>query len=189
MNEPTGKTAGGADGLERRIIVYGHAGLRTRAAAVTQIDQSIQQLVEALFATMYAAPGIGLAAPQVNESVRVFVANPARVEERFPALAAINPEILEYAGGGTIEEGCLSIPEVYADLNRPERILARYLDLDGKQHERGFDGLMARVIQHETDHLDGKLFVDRLSPMRRSLLGKKLREIASSQREGSAGLR
>ncbi len=164
------------------VLVYGNETLRGRSTAVEEIDDDISRLVDSLFATMYDAPGIGLAAPQVGRLVRLFVVDPARAEEPPQPLAMINPSILEYSGGVEIEEGCLSVPGVWAEVRRPEQILVRYHDVDGKEHEREFDGLMARVIQHENDHLDGRLFIDHLSSMRRTLLSRKLRQIQADSR-------
>lgn len=168
---------------ERRIILYGHPTLRARTDAVTAFDESLRALVDDLFLTMQAERGIGLAAPQVDVMLRVIAVNPRPVEgEEVRALAMVNPEIIEYSGSISLEEGCLSVPGVYAEVRRPERIRVRYSDVDGQAHEEGFAGIMARVIQHEIDHLDGKLFVDRLSPMRRSLLARRLRGIAADRR-------
>jgi peptide deformylase len=167
------------DDQKAKIIVYGHPTLRVIAPQVENIDGEIAKLVEILFATMRRAPGIGLAAPQIDRSTRVIVVDPTATDETTRPLALINPRIREYAGSATFEEGCLSVPGIFAELARPAHILARYYDIAGKEHEEEFDGIMARVIQHETDHLDGKLFVDHLSAMRRALLGKRLREIAS----------
>lgn len=175
MGQPIGKKID-AEKL-REIIVYGHATLRGVAEPVTEVDGRVATLIDQLFTTMYNAPGIGLAAPQVNELMRVFVVDPSGADRGGEKLAMINPEILEIEGMTTFEEGCLSIPEVFADVKRPERIRVRYVDVEGNVREREFEDIMARVIQHENDHLDGTLFVDHLSPMRRSLLRKRLREI------------
>jgi peptide deformylase len=140
-------------------------------------------LVADLFETMAEERGIGLAAPQVNVGLRVIVVDPTPVaEEKARALALVNPEVRDYSGSTTLEEGCLSVPGVYAEVQRPERIRVHYRDPDGGEHEEEFVDLMARVILHEADHLDGKLFVDHLSPMRRSLLMRKLRAIDTERR-------
>ena len=181
MNDSAREKAASAagDDLAARIILYGHPTLRVVAPRVENIDGDIARLIEMLFRTMRRAPGIGLAAPQIDCSKRVIVVDPTAADETVHPLALINPQISEYAGSTTYEEGCLSVPGIFAELARPARILARYYDIAGKEHEEEFDGIMARVIQHETDHLDGKLFVDYLTAMRRALLGKRLREIAS----------
>jgi len=161
----------------KQIIYYGNDLLRRRTKLVTDIDNTIIQLVASLFDTMYDAPGIGLAAPQIGELLSVIVVDPRRPEEGGRPLALINPEIIEYAGQSTFEEGCLSIPGVFEDVRRPSTIKVRYRDLNSQQQIESFDGIMARVIQHECDHLRGKLFVDHLSTMRRALIRKRLREI------------
>ncbi len=166
----------------RRILIYGHESLRRKAAPVAEIGDEARQLVESLLATMYGAPGIGLAAPQIGVLQRVFVVDPSKMDAAGERLALINPEILEFAGMSEYEEGCLSVPGIYADVRRPERIQVRYHDPDGRRREREYGGIMARVIQHEYDHLDGKLFVDHLSRMRRALLMKKLRELEDRSR-------
>lgn len=166
----------------RRVLIYGHETLRRTAAPVAEIDGEVRQLIEAMLATMYGAPGIGLAAPQIGVLQRVFVVDPSKMDASGGRLALINPEILAFAGMTEYEEGCLSVPGIYADVRRPERIQVRFHDLDGRQHEREYGGVMARVIQHEHDHLDGKLFVDHLSRMRRALLMKKLRELEDRSR-------
>ncbi len=173
------KDAATQPGTERRIILYGHPTLRRRAQPVADVDGEVRAFVDSLFTTMRAAPGIGLAAPQVDRRVRLFVVDPTVADSATRPLALINPEILTYAGINTYEEGCLSIPGIYADVIRPERILVRYVDVEGGVREEEFDGLMARVIQHENDHLDGKLFIDCLTRMRRTLLTRRLREIES----------
>ena len=175
MGQPTGQDTDQEQ--LRRIVVYGHPPLRRIAAPVTALGDALRALVGQLFATMYEAPGIGLAGPQINELQRVFVVDPSYADRGGARLAMVNPEILESSGLETFEEGCLSVPGVFADIKRPEKILVLYFDGQGKQHEEEFDDIMARVIQHENDHLDGKLFVDQLSPMRRTLLRKRLREI------------
>ncbi len=171
-------------GERRRILIYGHETLRRISAPVAEVDDSVRRLVEALLATMYGAPGIGLAAPQIGELRRVIVVDPSRIDEAGRQLALINPEIREFDGLTEYEEGCLSVPGIYAEVRRPERILVRYLDPEGRQREEEYDGVMARVIQHEHDHLEGKLFVDHLSRMRRTLLMKRLRELEERSREG-----
>lgn len=175
MGQPTGQD-GDLKRL-RRIVVYGHPTLRRIAAPVTEFDDALRALIDELFATMYEAPGIGLAGPQIKELLRVFVVDPSHADRGGQQLAMVNPEILESSGLETFEEGCLSIPGVFADIKRPEKIFVRYFDGQGGRHEEEFDDIMARVIQHENDHLEGKLFVDHLSPMRRTLLRKRLREI------------
>jgi peptide deformylase len=176
--------AAAAAAARRRILIYGHDTLRRTAVPVAEVDDSVRRLVELLLATMHAAPGIGLAAPQIGELRRVFVVDPSKNNPSGRRLALINPEILDFAGMVEYEEGCLSVPGIYAYVRRPERIHVRYFDPDGRRHEEEYDGVMGRVIQHEYDHLDGKLFVDHLSRMRRALLMKKLRELEERSRKG-----
>ncbi|MCK4412478.1 MAG: peptide deformylase [Candidatus Eisenbacteria sp.] len=174
---------------ERAIITYGNPILAQRAALVVTLDAPILTLVDDLFATMASARGLGLAAPQVAELTRVIVIDPTVVGEAGArALALINPEVLEYAGAEMFEEGCLSVPGIYAEIRRPERVLVRYRDVEDREHEEEFAGLMARVIQHEIDHLDGTLFIDRLSRMRRALLIKKLRQSGSAGDDSHAAM-
>jgi len=167
----------------RRIITYGHSVLKRRAEEVVQLDADIAALIDDMFATMYGARGVGLAANQVGRLIRVAVVHPRGEGDQGQPLALINPEILEYAGSEVFEEGCLSVPGIFADLRRPERILVRFLDKDGHEETREFSGMPARVIQHEIDHLEGRLFVDHLSAMRKALLMKKLKAIAEDSAE------
>jgi peptide deformylase len=161
---------------QRKILTYGHPTLKRPAAHVAEVDDGVRALVQDLFETMAGARGIGLAAPQIGESQRVLVVDPTPVApEGARALALINPEIVSYAGSIVFEEGCLSVPGTYADVRRPETVRVRYLDPQGVEHVEAFDGFMARVVQHELDHLEGVLFVDRLSALRRTLLMRKLR--------------
>jgi len=170
----------------RTIITYGHAGLTRRATPVEAIDEAIRALVSDLFETMHAARGIGLAATQVAEEVRVAVLDPqATGETGARAVALINPEIREYSGSEMFEEGCLSVPGIYAEVNRPGRVLVRYEDLEGRERVEEFEGVMARVAQHEIDHLEGRLFIDRLSRMRRALLARRLKELEGNTRAGT----
>lgn len=178
-----------ASELTREIIVFGHETLRQHARPVPVVDESIRDLVDSMFATMYAAPGIGLAAPQLNLRLAVIVVHPRSEEEETRPLALINPEILDYSGRSTFEEGCLSVPGIFEDVRRPSWVNVRYRDVDGVEKTEEFEGLMARVIQHEMDHLKGKLFIDHLSPMRRALIKRRLRDIkagGASDRESRA---
>ena len=143
------------------ILEFPDPRLRTRAQPVEQVDAALRKLIDDMFETMYAAPGIGLAATQVNVHKRLLVIDVS--EKRNERLALINPEILSREGVEETEEGCLSVPGVYDKVTRADRIRVRALDRDGKQVEFDADGLLAVCIQHEIDHLDGKLFVDYLS--------------------------
>jgi len=159
------------------IRLYGDQVLRRRGESIEEITPEIRQLAEDMIETMYEAEGVGLAAPQIGRSIRLFVADGDFEEGGRTPRVFINPEIIEADGKWKFEEGCLSIPGIRADVVRPERIVVRYLDIDGEVHEEEMHELWARVVQHETDHLDGKLFVDYLSPIKKSLLAKRLKDL------------
>jgi peptide deformylase len=156
------------------ILHFPDARLRNVAKPVAQVDDSVRKLIDDMLETMYEAPGIGLAAIQVNEPRRVIVVDIS--EERNAPLALVNPEILEKHGEEQMEEGCLSVPGVYEPVQRAERIRVRALDREGKPFELDLDGLLAVCIQHEIDHLDGKLFVDYLSEAKRQRIRKRLQK-------------
>jgi peptide deformylase len=150
--------------------------LRQKARPVTEADADrVRALAERMLATMYAAPGIGLAAPQVGEGLRMFVMDVAGKDERPDPHVVLNPEVIEASRETELrEEGCLSLPNQYADVERPYRIRARWLDLTGQKHEAELDALAARCFQHELDHLNGVLFVDHLSILKRNMILRKL---------------
>ena len=154
------------------ILEFPDPRLRTKAQPVEQVDAALRKLIDDMFETMYAAPGIGLAATQVNVHKRVLVIDVS--ESRKEKLALVNPQIISRAGVEETEEGCLSVPGVYDKVTRAESIRVRALDRDGKQIEFDAQGLLAVCIQHEIDHLDGKLFVDYLSELKRTRIRKKL---------------
>jgi peptide deformylase len=153
------------------ILEYPDPRLRIRADPVTKVDDEIRELVANLLETMYAAPGIGLAATQVNVHKRVLVCD-ISAEGKEP-YCLINPEIVSAEGKTNAEEGCLSVPEFYDYIDRAAKITVRALDRDGKPFELAAEGLLAVCIQHEMDHLEGKLFVDYLSELKRERLKKK----------------
>ncbi len=159
--------------LEIRLL--GDPILRRRAAEIEQVDDSIRKLAAEMFETMYAAEGIGLAAPQVGVSVRLFVMDCQQPDEE--PRAVINPIIVESSGSDRAEEGCLSIPGLSADVDRAEKIIMEGLNLEGEPIRIEAAGLQARCIQHEIDHLDGVLFIDRLSPMKRRMLLSKWKKL------------
>lgn len=168
----------------RTIYIYGDPALRRTAEPVREITPEIRALVEDLIETMYDAPGIGLSAPQVGVFKRLFVIDPAFGEEPGKAFALINPVLtLHRDEEALLEEGCLSIPDVRAEVMRPARITAEFTTLDGERVRLDADEMLSRVIQHEYDHLDGILFVDRLSTIRRQLLSKQLKAMMRSQRK------
>ena len=154
------------------ILEYPDPRLRTQAETVTRVDDRIRTLVADMFETMYAAPGIGLAATQVDVHERILVADVS--EDRDQPVCLINPEILARDGVEVREEGCLSVPGVYEEVERADHIRVRALNLEGESFEMEADGLLAVCIQHEMDHLDGKLFVDYLSDLKRQRIRKRL---------------
>ena len=164
-----------------QILEYPDTRLRTVALPVAEVNDEIRQLIDDMFETMYMAPGIGLAASQVDFHHRVLVIDIS--EDKSEPLCFINPEIIEATGTVSRDEGCLSVPDVYESVERAERIRVKALDRNGKQFELEADELLAVCIQHEIDHLDGKLFVDYISPLKRQRLKKKLSK--AKKREAS----
>ncbi len=163
------------------ILHFPDARLRNVAKPVADVDDDVRQLIDDMFETMYQAPGIGLAAIQVNAPKRVIVIDVS--EDRSEPLALVNPEILEKHGEEEMGEGCLSVPGFYETVQRAEKIRFRALDRDGQVFEQEADGLLAVCIQHEIDHLDGKLFVDYLSSLKRQRIRKKLEKGARQASE------
>lgn len=166
-----------------QILEYPDPRLRTRASAVTQVTDETRSLIQDMLETMYAAPGIGLAATQVNVHQRILVADVS--EDQSQPLALINPQIVVSDGTVCTDEGCLSVPGIFEPVSRAEEITVRALDGDGKEIEIQAGGLLAVCIQHEMDHLEGKLFVDYLSELKRQRIRKKL----DKERRGGAGQR
>lgn len=154
------------------ILEFPDPRLRTVAKPVAQVDDVIRRLIDDMFETMYEAPGIGLAATQADVHLRLLVLDVS--EDKSRPMVFINPEVLESEGSQVYQEGCLSVPGIYADVKRAERVRVRALDRDGKPFEVDAEGLLAVCIQHEMDHLAGKVFVDYLSPLKRELVRKKL---------------
>ena len=163
------------------ILHFPDARLRNVAKPVAAVDDEVRRLIDDMFETMYEAPGIGLAAIQVNVPKRVIVIDVS--EDRSETLALVNPEILERHGEEEMDEGCLSVLGFYETVQRAEKIRFRALDRDGQVFEREADGLLAVCIQHEIDHLDGKLFVDYLSSLKRQRIRKKLEKGARQASE------
>ncbi|MCB1626853.1 MAG: peptide deformylase [Xanthomonadales bacterium] len=154
------------------ILEFPDERLRTKAAPIEVVDDALRSLIDDMFETMYDAPGIGLAATQVNVHRRLLVADVS--EKHDQQVVLINPEIIARDGVQTCNEGCLSVPGITAEVARADRITVRALDRHGKEFTLQADGLLAVCIQHEMDHLDGKLFVDYLSPLKRQLIRKRL---------------
>ena len=158
------------------VLIAPDPRLKLKARAVAQVDSTIRRLMDDMLETMYVAPGIGLAAPQVGHALRIIVADVARdEEEEKQPLRMANPEILWRSDTlATYNEGCLSLPEHYADVTRPAAIRVRYVDHENEIRQMEAEGLLATVIQHEMDHLEGVLFVDRISPLKRNIILRKL---------------
>ncbi len=154
------------------ILEYPDPRLRTKAALISDFGEDLQQQIDSMFKTMYAAPGIGLAATQVDIHKQLFVLDTS--ENKDSPLVFINPEIIELRGVEEMEEGCLSFPGVYVNVERAESLTIKALDRDGKAFSMDADELLAVCIQHELDHLQGKLFVDYLSALKRNRIRKKL---------------
>jgi len=164
------------------ILEFPDPRLRTRATPVASVDAPLRDLIDDMLETMYAANGIGLAATQVNVHQRVLVTDVS--EGRNEPRVFINPEILSRDGTEVSQEGCLSVPGYFDEVERAERIRVRALDRDGQAIEQDLDGLLAICVQHEVDHLDGKLFVDYLSEMKRQRVRKKLEKERKLRAEG-----
>jgi peptide deformylase len=160
----------------RPILVYPDARLRERAQPVEKVDDSIRALVEDMAETMYAAPGVGLAANQIGVLKRVFVIDIADESEPSDLKVFINPEILDTSGTQAYQEGCLSFPDASEEIKRAERVRVRALNTNGELFELEAEGLLAVAIQHENDHLDGVLMIDKLGPLKRRRLGQKLKK-------------
>jgi peptide deformylase len=163
------------------IKEYPEPVLRKKAEPIDIIDEEIRQLARDMAVTMYAAPGIGLAAPQVGRSIRMIVVDLMSGEGGGELITVINPEIVRAEGEVVIEEGCLSVPDVREDVTRPGEVTVKGLDLDGKEIIVEADDLFAVCLQHEIDHLNGVLFIDHLGRMKQSLLKKKLRKAAAEK--------
>ena len=163
-------------------LIYPDPRLREVADPVERVDDEVRSLVEDMAETMYDAPGVGLAATQVGVNKRVFIIDIADEDEPSNLQVFINPEILLREGTQSWKEGCLSFPDVSEEIKRAERVKVRALDVNGAEFELEADGLLAVAIQHENDHLDGVLMVDKVSPLKRRLIGRKLakRHTASS---------
>jgi peptide deformylase len=164
------------------ILEYPDPRLRKKAVAVTTVDDALRQFIDDLLETMYAANGVGLAATQVDVHKRVIALDVSEMKDQ--PLVLINPEILSKEGEGPGEEGCLSLPGIYDKLSRATRIRVRALGRDGQPFEMDAEGLLGVCIQHEIDHLEGKLFVDYLSELKRTLIRRRLEK---ERRQRSAG--
>ena len=170
----------------RHIITLPDPKLRLVSSPVARVDTDLTRLIDDMIETMHDAPGIGLAAIQIAEPIRLLVVDVAKKEEPPAPQVFVNPEIVWRADErSTYEEGCLSIPEYYAEVERPASVRVRALDRDGKAREVLAEGLLATVLQHEIDHLDGVLFIDHISKLKRDRVIKKFQKAAKRSGEGS----
>jgi peptide deformylase len=161
----------------RPILKYGDSGLHEKARTVDGLTPDIDRLVDDMIETMYAAPGVGLAAPQVGVSLRIFVVDVSVGRDPDGLIVMINPEFVELGGTQLEEEGCLSVPGFNATVMRPSHAVVKGLDRRGAEQLREGNGLLARAFQHEMDHLDGTLFVDRLRGIKRDLIVRRIRKL------------
>jgi peptide deformylase len=169
----------------RPIITLPDPKLRLVSRKIERIDDSLRRLMDDMIETMHEAPGVGLAAIQVGEPIRLLVVDVAKKDEPLDPQVLVNPEILwSSEERATYEEGCLSIPEYYAEVERPASVRARALDRDGKLREILAEGLLATVLQHEIDHLDGVLFIDHISKLKRDRVIKKFQKAAKRAGDG-----
>ena len=173
------------------IYVYGHPVLRKEAEDITPDYPNLKELIENMFETMGRADGVGLAAPQVGLPIRVVTIDLDVMSDEYPELkgfrhAYINPHIIEVGEEEvSMEEGCLSLPGIHEAVKRPDRIHVTYLDEDLKEHDEWVEGYPARVMQHEFDHLDGKMFIDHLSPLRKQMIRGKLNTMLKGKARSS----
>ena len=163
------------------IVKYGDAVLEKPAATITEFNDELRQLVEDMFESMYAAHGVGLAAPQIGIPKRIAVIDVTFKEDPDAKIVLVNPEIIHTEGKQTSSEGCLSLPEFRENVTRPMKVTARAQDLYGKTIEVAGEELLARALLHETDHLNGKLFISHISALKRDLIKRKIRKL---MREG-----
>ena len=164
----------------RPIVIYGDPVLRVVSHPVEEINQDVKDLVSDMVDTLKEAKGLGLAASQVGVALRLFIVDLSTVDMHETLRVFINPEIVETEGEVEMEEGCLSFPELYLKVTRPERVKIRATDLEGKRFEFTADGIVARAILHEYDHTEGKLYIDYLSPLARTMIRGRLRKLAAA---------
>lgn len=175
------------------IVLYGDPVLKKKAKDIVHGDETVKEFVANMYDTMYAAQGVGLAAPQIGHSLRLFVIDTTPMEEEEEEglkMAFINPVMIEELGEEWLfEEGCLSIPGIRADVNRKSTITIKYFDENWDEHTETFDGMKARVIQHEYDHIEGKLFTDYLTPFKKRLIKGKLANISKGKTDAEYRVR
>ena len=170
----------------RSIVLHPDARLKKKSVEVENITDALIKLAEDMMETMYDAPGIGLAAPQIGVLERLIVMDCAKKEDEEPdPIIMVNPTIIASSEENSVyEEGCLSIPEHFAEITRPEFVQVDWIDLGGKQHSEEFNGLKSTCVQHEIDHLNGKLFIDYLGPMKRQLVTRKMQKFKREKLRG-----
>ena len=170
----------------RSIVLHPDARLKKKSVEVENITDALIKLAEDMMETMYDAPGIGLAAPQIGVLERLIVMDCAKKEDEEPdPIIMVNPTIIASSEENSVyEEGCLSIPEHFAEITRPEFVQVEWIDLGGKQHSEEFIGLKSTCLQHEIDHLNGKLFIDYLGPMKRQLITRKMQKFKREKLRG-----
>ena len=170
----------------RSIVLHPDARLKKKSVEVENITDALIKLAEDMMETMYDAPGIGLAAPQIGVLERLIVMDCAKKEDEEPdPIFMVNPTIIASSEENSVyEEGCLSIPEHFAEITRPEFVQVEWIDLGGKQHSEEFNGLKSTCLQHEIDHLNGKLFIDYLGPMKRQLITRKMQKFKREKFRG-----
>jgi len=159
-----------------QIVTYGNPILIKKAEEIINIDKYIEELAQNMVQTMHAAPGIGLAAPQVNEGKRLITADLSVGEDSQNLIILINPELISQEGELIHQEGCLSVPDINEKVARPYRVIVKGIDLKGNEKTIEAEGLLARVLCHEIDHINGKLFIDHLSLLKKNLIKKKLKK-------------
>ncbi|WP_185985482.1 peptide deformylase [Aureimonas mangrovi] len=164
------------------LIILPDPLLRQVSAPVERVDDAVRRLADDMLETMYDAPGIGLAAIQIGEPIRMLVIDVSKEDEEKTPLTFVNPEIVERSDALSVyEEGCLSIPDYYAEVERPEKVRVTYVDLAGAAREIEADGLLATCLQHEIDHLNGTLFIDHISKLKRDMVVKKFTKAARNK--------
>lgn len=170
----------------RSILIHPDPRLKKAAAPVASVTDELRRLADDMLETMYDAPGIGLAAPQVAVMNRLIVMDCAKEDDATPEpMVLINPQVVWTSQERSVyDEGCLSIPEQYAEVERPAEVEVSWMDLDGKTQRERFDGLWATCVQHEIDHLDGKLFIDYLRPLKRQMITRKMQKLKREMARG-----
>jgi peptide deformylase len=169
--------------MVREILIWPDPILKQKAKPVAKVDDKVRALVKDMFETMYAADGVGLAAPQVGVLQRVIVLDTAPRQEESRPIAMVNPEIIGMEGQTTYTEGCLSIPGEAEDVDRAARVTVRYLDVEGREQTLECDALLAIAVQHEVDHLDGIVYVDHVSTLKRELIRKRMKRLKAEKPE------